>query len=97
MPQNSNLSDKDTTIWKLKKVKAIDPMIDDAVKSLAELEIIKYVRVTDNSIQASNELAGNKRKLPVTEPFHPSAVGIYLAYDFDYNTGFKRKHAVSGS
>ncbi|MDO9579194.1 MAG: hypothetical protein Q7J06_01290 [Bacteroidales bacterium] len=74
----------DTTIWKLKKVKAIDPIIDDAVKSLAELEIIKYVRVTDNSIQASNELAGNKRKLPVTEPFHPSAVGIYLVYDFEY-------------
>ncbi len=74
----------DTTIWKLKKVKAIDPIIDDAVNSLAELEIIKYVRVTDNSIQASNELAGNKRKLPVTEPFHPTAVGIYLLYDFEY-------------
>ena len=84
MPQNSNLSNKDTTIWKLKKVKAIDPIIDDAVKRLANLEIIKYVRVTDDSIQASNELKGNKRKLPVTEPFHPSAVGIYLVYDFDY-------------
>ncbi len=74
----------DTTIWKLKKVKAIDPIIDDAVKSLAKLEIIKYVRVTDNSIQASNEFAGNKRKLPVTEPFHPTAVGIYLLYGFEY-------------
>ncbi len=84
MPQNSNLSNKDTTIWKLKKVKAIDPIIDDAVKRLANLEIIKYVRVTDDSIQASNELKGNKRKLPATEPFHPSAVGIYLVYDFDY-------------
>jgi len=50
MPQNSNLSDSGITIWKLKKVKALDPIIDDAVKSLAELEIIKYVRVTDNSI-----------------------------------------------
>ncbi len=84
MSQNSNLSDNDTTIWKLKKVKAIDPIIDDAVKSLAELEIIKYVRVTDNSIQASNELAGNKRKIPETKPFHPTAVGIYLVYDFEY-------------
>ncbi len=77
MSQNSNLSDSGTTIWKLKKVKAIDPIIDDAVKRLAKLEII-YVRVTDDSVQASNELTGNKRKLPVTEPFHPSAVGIYL-------------------
>ena len=84
MSQNSSLCDKDTTIWKLKKVKAIDPIIDDAVNRIAKLEIIRYIRVTDDSIQASSELAGNKRKLPVTEPFHPSAVGIYLKYDFEY-------------
>ncbi len=84
MSQNSKLNNNGTTIWKLKKVKALDPIINDAVKSLAELEIIKYVRVTDNSIQASSELAGNKRKLPETKPFHPSAVGIYLVYDFEY-------------
>ena len=29
-------------------------------------------------------MAGNKRKIPETKPFHPSAVGIYVAYDFEY-------------
>lgn len=41
MPQNSNLNDKGTTIWALKKVKTIHPIIDDTVKSLAELDIIQ--------------------------------------------------------
>jgi len=81
---NSKLNDKDTTIWALKKVKTIHPIIDDATKNLAELSIIQYIRIADNEIQASSELTGNKRKIPATKAFHPSAVGIHLAYDFEY-------------
>ena len=83
-PLNSNLNDQDTTIWTLKKVKTITPLVENTVKNLAALEIIKYIRITDDSIQASSELASNKRKIPETKPFHSTAVGIYLVYDFEY-------------
>ncbi len=68
----------------VKKVKEINPLIEETVKNLAGLDVIKYIRIADNEIQASSELAAAKRKLPVTKASHPSAVGIHLAYDFEY-------------
>ena len=72
-----------TEIWTLKKAKIIDPLIETTVASLAELDVIRFVRITETSIQASSHLHDDKRKVPITKPFHPTAVGIYLVYDFD--------------
>jgi hypothetical protein len=37
-----------TKIWALKKVKAIHPIVKNTVKSLAILDIIKFIRITGN-------------------------------------------------
>ncbi|OPL09772.1 MAG: hypothetical protein AVO34_04980 [Firmicutes bacterium ML8_F2] len=76
----------DTQIWALKKVKTIHPIVESTVKNLAGLEIIKFIRITGNSIQASSELSGNKLKVPATKPFHPTAAGVHLIYDFEFKT-----------
>ncbi|MDO9535516.1 MAG: hypothetical protein Q7J85_09360 [Bacillota bacterium] len=85
-PENSIINgvDKNTKIWALKKVKTIQPIVENTVKSLAELDIIKYIRITGDSIQASSELGGNKLKVPITKSFHPTVVGIQLIYDYEF-------------
>ena len=72
-----------TEIWTLKRVRIIDPLIEKTAASLAELDAIHFVRITDTSIQASSELEESKRRIPVSKPFHPTAVGIHLVFDFD--------------
>ncbi len=76
----------DTQIWALKKVKTIHPIVENTVKNLAGLDIIKFIRITSNSIQASSELGGNKLKIPVAKTFHPTATGVHLTYDFEFKT-----------
>jgi len=78
-----NVND-DTQIWALKKVKTIHSIVENTVKNLAGLDIIKFIRITSNSIQASSELGGNKLKVPIAKPFHPTAVGVHLIYDFEF-------------
>ncbi len=76
----------DTHIQVLKKITKIPPIMDGAVKNLSELKVIKYIYVTESEIRASNILEGNKRKLPVVTPYHPTAVGVHMCYDFTDKT-----------
>ncbi len=76
----------DTHIHVLKKTKKIPPIMNETVESLAELEIIKNIYITESTIRASNMLEGNKRKLPVATPYHPTAVGVHVHYDFSAKT-----------
>ena len=76
----------DTHIQVLKKIKKIPPIMHETVKNLAELEVIKNIHVTESAIKASNILEGNKRKLPVATPYHPTAVGVHVHYDFSAKT-----------
>lgn len=68
-----------------KRIKTVHPIIESTVRSLANLEIIKYIKFTEDSIQASNEIGGKKTKIPITKAFHPTAVGVHIIYDFEYN------------
>ena len=72
-----------TKIWALKKIKKIHPIVENTVKSLAELDIIKFIKITGSSIQASSELGGNKLKVPVAKAFHHTATVVHLIYDFE--------------
>ena len=75
------------TIFVATKVKTIHPVVDAIVKNLCEIVIIQYVRITQEDIQASNEIKIKGRiKMPVSTPDHPSAVGVHLILDFTTNT-----------
>ena len=78
--------DKNIRIWTLKKIKTINSMIKNIVKEIAKIEAIKFIRITEDAIQSSNELEGNKIKIPVTKPFHPTAIGVHLIFDFKLKT-----------
>jgi len=66
------------TIFVATKVKTIHPVVDAIVKNLCEIDLIQYVRISQEDIQASNEIKIKGRiKIPISMTGHPSAVGVY--------------------
>jgi len=68
-------------------VKSIHPVVDKIVTDLCEIDLIQYVRVAEDYLQASNEIKVKGRiKVPVTTLNHPTAVGVFLLLDFAYDS-----------
>jgi len=75
------------TVLVANKVKSIHPVVDRIVRNLLEIDIIKYLRVDSDFIQASNEMEIKGRiKIPVTKQDHPTAVGVSLLMLYSINT-----------
>jgi len=90
---------KGKTIFVATKVKTIHPVVDAIVKNLCEIDLIQYVRVSQEDVQASNEIKIKGRiKIPVSTAGHPSAIGVHLILDFFNNTiqFFEITSAVKG-
>lgn len=87
------------TIFVSTKVKTIHPVVDAIVKSLCEIDLIQYVRISQEDIQASNEIKIiGRTKTPVSTPDHPSAVGVHLILNFNLDViqFFEITSAVKG-
>lgn len=93
-----DLNTDNKQIWALKKVKDIDPIVEQCVRNFAELSPLKYIKITDNSIIASNQIEGGRDKTPITKPFHPTAIGVHLIYDCQFKTleFFEINSAIKG-
>ena len=57
-----------------------------SVRDLAKITPIKFIMLIENEIIASSEVDGTIIKNPITKPFHPTAIGIHLIYDFQLKT-----------
>jgi len=73
-------------VWALKKMKAVHPIIECSARELGKLEPIRFIKLKEDEIIASNEVEGIKIKNPVAKPFHPTAIGVHLIYDFKSKT-----------
>lgn len=82
------ISDKsDNIISKIrviKKSKSIHPVVENIVRNLAEIDIIKYITVSKDYIKASSEITTGRNKIPITKIDHPTAVGVSLILELDY-------------
>ena len=65
------------------KMKTIPAVIDRIVRNLAQLDIIRFIKVHPDFLAASNEIKGGSRD-PVATPHHPTAVGVSLILDFQF-------------
>ncbi|WP_417939138.1 hypothetical protein [Flavobacterium sp. RS13.1] len=72
--------------WVITKVKELPTEIIAMAKNLADLDFIKYVRITDESLSASSENYPNRPKVPITHMNHDTAIGIQILYSTDYKT-----------
>lgn len=73
-------------VWVITKVKELPPEIVAMAKNLADLDFIKFVRVSDESLSASSENYPNRPKVPITHMSHDTAIGIQILYSTDYKT-----------
>ena len=73
-------------VWVITKVKELQPEIVAMAKNLADLDFIKFVRVSDESLSASSENYPNRPKVPITHMNHDTAIGIQILYSTDYKT-----------
>ena len=70
-------------VWMIHKIKNIPIELFDVAFRLAALDFIKFVRITNDSISASNEIEGSRIKIPVTKMNHPSAIGIKIVFHYE--------------
>jgi len=74
------------SVWMIHKIKNIPIELFDVAFRLAELDFIKFVRITNDSISASNEIEGSRIKIPVTKMNHASAIGIKIVFHYEFKT-----------
>lgn len=71
-------------IWVVTRVKSIPIEIMNMAINLAELEFIKYIRICNETLSASNENYPKRPKVPITIMNHETAIGIKILYDCKY-------------
>lgn len=81
-----DLNVNDKKVWALKKIRTVDPIVARSVRELSKLEPLKYIKITGDGVVASNIIEGTRNKKPIAKPFHPTAIGIHLIYDFQFKT-----------
>lgn len=81
-----------------RKIKKIDPVVENIANNLAEIDAIHFIRVSPDFLQASSEATEGHLKTPITKPGHPTAIGVSLIIDFDYGDVqfFEMTSAIKG-
>jgi hypothetical protein len=73
-------------VWVITKVKELPKEIVTMAKNLADLDFLKFIRISDDSLSASSENYPNRPKVPITHMNHDTAIGIEILYSTDYKT-----------
>jgi hypothetical protein len=75
------------SIFVASRLKKIHPLNDRIVRKLVCIDKIEYIWVGHDRIRASSELrTEGSRKIPITKPGHPTAIGLDLLIDIPYKT-----------
>jgi hypothetical protein len=72
---------KGKNIFVANNVRSIHPVVDQMVRNLLEIDLIRFIRVSKNDVHASNDLMVKGRtKIPISTPEHPIAVGVHILF-----------------
>ncbi len=61
-----------------KNVKSIHPIIENITNNLLDIDVIKYIKISPDFLQASSETTAGRIKTPITKPGHLTAIGGLL-------------------
>lgn len=78
--------EKGTQIWVITRVKRLPTEIIEMAIRLADLEFIKYIRISDETLSASSENYPKRPKVPIPNMNHGTAVGVQILYSTAYKT-----------
>jgi len=79
----SEISTENKKIWAIGKIKELHKDVIDISVRLANLDFINYVKITNETIIASNEIKGTNNKNPISTMNHTTAVGVEILYHCD--------------
>ncbi|HAY22372.1 MAG TPA: hypothetical protein DCY27_09435 [Desulfobacterales bacterium] len=68
----------------IKNIKLVHPVVNNIALNLAEIDIIKYIKISDDYIKGSSEITTGRNKIPITKIDHPTAIGVFLILELDY-------------
>jgi hypothetical protein len=75
------------SVYVASRLKEIHPLTDRIVRQLVCIDKIEYIWVGHDRILASNEIKiEGSRKIPITKPGHPTAIGFDLLIDISYKS-----------
>jgi hypothetical protein len=70
------------SVFVASRLTEIHPLSDRIVRQLVLIDKIKYIWVGHDRIKASNEIKiEGSRKIPITKPGHPTAIGFDLIFE----------------
>ena len=73
------------SVFVASRLKKIHPLNDRIVRKLVCIDKIEYIWVGHDRIRVSNEVrVEGTRKIPITKPEHPTAIGCDLLVDIPY-------------
>ena len=73
--------DTEVSITVSKKVKNLHPVMDFIIANLDNLDFINFIKAEPDFLRASSEITQGRIKMPITEPNHPTAIGVALILD----------------
>lgn len=68
-------------ISKANNVKKVDQIYNQISEELSKIDLLKYVKIYNGSIKASNVLSENGKKEPITKVGEENIVGVELLID----------------
>jgi hypothetical protein len=73
-------------VFKATNVKKIHQIYIQLAESLAQIDILAFIKIYNERLKASNLLSENKKKEPITEIGKEGVVGLELLIDADNKT-----------
>jgi hypothetical protein len=73
-------------ISKANNVRKVHSIYLELAESLSHIDILKFIKIYNSRLCASNLLSDNKKKQPITEIGKEGVVGVELLIDPDYKT-----------
>ena len=84
-PKNSSIIDGDR-VFKAKNVNKPEPVFLGLAESLARVNMLRFIKIYDDRISASNLLSDNGKKEPLVETKRKDLVGVELLIDPAFKT-----------
>jgi hypothetical protein len=73
-------------VFKAANVKNIHPVSLALAKGLSSVESLRYIKIYNDRICASNQLSDDRKKEPITKAGQDSIIGVQLLIDPDHRT-----------
>lgn len=73
-------------VFKAANVKSIHPVTLALTEGLSKIDSLRYIKIYNDRICASNELSKDRKKEPVTKAGQDGVIGVQLLIDPDHRT-----------